>query len=94
MTHYYEKWDKEATEWKQNTQEITGYFNGTTQTRPLSDGDLLIGVKMTDFALTFVPDKNSNQIRGIANYNNSDYMYYDDLVGGEFTFRSWNPLEW
>ena len=94
MTHYFEQWSENDNEWKQKTQEITGYFNGTTQTRTLSDGDLLIGVKMPDFVLTFVPDKNSNQIRGIYYYDNYMGMYYDQPVGGVDTFRSWNPLEW
>jgi hypothetical protein len=92
LIHYYQQWSEDDLEWKPKTQEVSGYFSGTQVTKTLSDGDLLIGTKMANMVLNFTPDKDSNQIRGIAQDLGS--WYYDEPVGGVDTFRSWNPLNW
>ena len=101
MTHFYDKWTEE-TGWKSTSQEVTGYFAGSSQNKDLSDGDLLIGTKMSDFVLTFVPDKNSNIILGITGEERSTYFeslhtsiyFWYEQVNGVETYRSCNPLNW
>lgn len=93
VTHYYEQWFEDDSEWKQNSQEVTGYYKGDTWYLVLSEDALLIG-KAISFILEFVPDRYDNAIRGIEYYNSTNYMYYDDRVHGVETYRSWNPLEW
>ncbi len=94
LIHYYEKWSEDDTEWKQNSQEISGYFKGVSVRGALSEDALLIGEAISDILLTFVPDRYENTIRGIEYYNSYTGMYYDYPVGGVDTFRSWNPLDW
>ena len=87
LTHYYDKWNKEESKWESTSQKIAGYYNSGKVEKTLKDGDLLIGAKMPDLNLTFVPDYANYKIFGINNY---DIDYVDE----QWTYKSKNPLGW
>ena len=74
-------------EWKSASQNVSGYYNGTTVTKTLSDGDLILGAYISEMRLPFVPDYNNNTIYGIGNYD-------IDIIDGEYYYNSENPLGW
>ena len=87
FTHYYDKWNKEESKFESTSQKIAGYYNSGNATQTLKEGDLLIGTKMKDIVLTFVPDYANYKIFGIENYD-------IDYVDGQWTYKSKNPLGW
>lgn len=86
VKHYYE--ENTFMGWEKRSQMVSGYYKEKSINKYLSTGDLLIGTKMSDIVLTFVPDYNNNKIYGIGKYD-------IDYINGTKAFRCyWNPLGW
>lgn len=88
IAHFYEHLiDPDNGEWKSKSQNVSGYYQGTSVAKTLSDGDLILGAYISEMKLAFVPDYNNNTIYGIGNYD-------IDIVDGEYYYDSENPLGW
>lgn len=86
VKHYYEEYT--AWGWEKRNQSVTGYYADKSVSKYLTAGSLLIGTKMNDIVLKFVPDYNNNKIYGIGN-SELDY------INGSRAYRCyWNPLGW
>lgn len=86
VKHYYEEYT--AWGWEKRNQLVTGYYAEKSIYENLTAGGLLIGIKMDDIVLKFVPDYNNNNIYGIGN-SELDY------INGSRAYRCyWNPLGW
>lgn len=86
VKHYYEEYT--AWGWEKRNQLVTGYYAEKSIYENLTAGGLLIGIKMDDIVLKFVPDYNNNKIYGIGN-SELDY------INGSRAYRCyWNPLGW
>ena len=85
VRHYYE--EQTLFGWEKRYQTISGYYAEKSTSKYLSAGSLLIGTKINDIVLDFVPDYNNNTIYGIGEYD-------IDYVNGSKVFKSWNPLGW
>jgi hypothetical protein len=85
VRHYYE--EQTLFGWEKRYQNISGYYAEKSTSKYLSAGSLLIGTKINDIVLKFVPDYNNNTIYGIGEYD-------IDYVNGSKVFKSWNPLGW
>ena len=87
LTHYYQFWNEDETEWVYKTQIVAGYFDSKKVSKTLASGDLLIGAKLADLVLAFTPDYASVKIYGIGNMD-------IDKVDSKLVYKSWNPLSW
>jgi hypothetical protein len=87
LTHYYQFWNEDDTEWVYKTQTVAGYFDSKKVSKTLASGDLLIGAKLADLVLAFTPDYASVKIYGIGNED-------IDKVDSKTVYKSWNPLYW
>lgn len=87
LTHYYQFWDEDESEWVYKTQKVAGYFDSKKVAKTLASGDLLIGAKLADLVLAFTPDYASVKIYGIGNND-------IDKVDSKTVYKSWNPLGW
>lgn len=87
LTHYYQFWNEDDTEWVYKTQTVAGYFDSKKVSKTLTSGDLLIGAKLADHVLAFTPDYASVKIYGIGNED-------IDKVDSKTVYQSWNPLGW
>lgn len=86
VKHYYEEYTVWG--WEKRNQLVTGYYAEKSIYENLTAGGLLIGIKMDDIVLKFVPDYNNNKIYGIGN-SELDY------INGSRAYRCyWNPLGW
>ena len=87
LTHYYQFWNEDDSEWVYKTQTVAGYFDSKKVSKTLASGDLLIGAKLADHVLVFTPDYASVKIYGIGNED-------IDKVDSKTVYKSWNPLSW
>ena len=87
LTHYYQFYNEDETEWVYKTQTVAGYFDSKKVSKTLTSGDLLIGAKLADHVLAFTPDYASVKIYGIGNED-------IDKVDSKTVYQSWNPLGW
>lgn len=87
LTHYYQFWNEDDSEWVYKTQTVAGYFDSKKVSKTLASGDLLIGAKLADHVLAFTPDYASVKIYGIGNED-------IDKVDSKTVYKSWNPLSW
>lgn len=87
LTHYYQFWNEDESEWVYKTQTVSGYFDSKKVSKTLASGDLLIGAKLADHVLAFTPDYASVKIYGIGNED-------IDKVDSKTVYQSWNPLGW
>lgn len=87
ITHYYQQWYEDDSEWRYKSQEVSGYYASGSSTKTLSDGDVLLGAYISNIVLPFTPDYNKNTIYGIGKYT-------IDYVKGVYTYKSTNPLGW
>lgn len=85
VKHYYEEYT--AWGWEKRNQLVTGYYAEKSIYENLTAGGLLIGIKMDDIVLKFVPDYNNNKIYGLGKYD-------IDYINGTRAYSSWNPLNW
>lgn len=85
VKHYYEEYT--AWGWEKRNQLVTGYYAEKSTYKQLTSGSLLIGTKINDIVLTFVPDYNNNKIYGLGKYD-------IDYINGSRAYSSWNPLNW
>ena len=87
VTHYYQFWNEDDSEWVYKTQTVAGYYDSKKVTKTLASGDLLIGAKLADHVLVFTPDYATVKIYGIGNED-------IDKVDSKYVYKSWNPLGW
>lgn len=86
VTHYYKRYDEDNMDWKYQTQQVTGYYEGTQTTDDLREGDKLIGHTFGKMILNFVPNYAKETIYGIGNididWKDGNLMYHSDNVLG------------
>ena len=87
VTHYYQFWNEDEYEWLYKSQTVSGYYNNHEVSKYLTHGDLLIGAKLDDNVLTFIPDYANVKIYGLGEYE-------IDYIDGNQVYDSSNPLGW